>query len=182
MHPQFLEELRALRSPARKTDERVFSQHPHPDCRIRIDMLKAGIDRLDAMGRTLDFHALRYTFATTLACSGVSPRLAQELLLHSDPRLTANIYTDATLLPTFEAVTALGWQTQTVNSPQVAETAGAVAASQIAPQKADADGLRSAWTAVIGEPSRPALNGQKPHKQSFGQILANFAKGVKWSE
>ncbi|TAG29006.1 MAG: hypothetical protein EAZ36_04975, partial [Verrucomicrobia bacterium] len=47
--------------------------------RTREDLEKAGITRIDAMGRKLDFHALRYTFATKLASSGVSQRLAQEL-------------------------------------------------------------------------------------------------------
>ena len=35
----------------------------------------------------LDFHALRHTFATMLACAGVSPRVAMELMRHSDRRL-----------------------------------------------------------------------------------------------
>ena len=64
------------------------------------------------MGRKLDFHCLRYTFATKLARSGISQRLAQELMRHSDPRLTANIYTDVTMLPTFDAVQALPWLNQ----------------------------------------------------------------------
>jgi integrase len=72
-------------------------------------MEKAGIERMDASGRKLDFHALRYTFATMLARHNVSQRLAQELMRHSDPRLTANIYTDVTKLPTFEAVNDLPW-------------------------------------------------------------------------
>ena len=40
-----------------------------------------------------DFHALRVTYATSLARSGVSPAMAQKLLRHSDPKLTLNIYT-----------------------------------------------------------------------------------------
>jgi integrase len=46
------------------------------------------------MGRKLDFHALRYTFATKLAKGVASQRLTQELMRHSDPKLTAKIYTD----------------------------------------------------------------------------------------
>ena len=69
----------------------------------------AGIEPFDASGRKLDFHSLRYTFATKLAGKGVSQRLAQELMRHSDPKLTANIYTDATHLPTFDAVETLPW-------------------------------------------------------------------------
>lgn len=55
------------------------------------------------------FHSLRNTFATRLARQGVSQRLAQELMRHSDPRLTANIYTDAAHLPTFDAVEKMPW-------------------------------------------------------------------------
>ena len=41
----------------------------------------------------LDFHALRGTFATMLSKSGVSPKAAQELMRHSDIRLTMQTYT-----------------------------------------------------------------------------------------
>jgi integrase len=34
------------------------------------------------------FHSLRYTFCTSLPCAGVSQLEAQELMRHSDPRLT----------------------------------------------------------------------------------------------
>ncbi|PTX92748.1 hypothetical protein DB354_13410 [Opitutus sp. ER46] len=113
IHPQLLAELKEVaagRNP--QLNDPVFVQLVHPDERIKIDLKKAGITRIDPLGRKLDFHALRYTFATKLASSGVSQRLAQELLRHSDPRLTANIYTDATQLPTFAAVNALAWQSQ----------------------------------------------------------------------
>ena len=38
------------------------------------------------------FHDLRGTTATLLARSGVGLVIAQRILRHSDPRLTANIY------------------------------------------------------------------------------------------
>ncbi len=41
----------------------------------------------------LDFHGLRVTFATNLARADVSLVMAQKLMRHSDPRLTANVYT-----------------------------------------------------------------------------------------
>ena len=43
----------------------------------------------------LDFHALRHTFGTLLAASGVHPKTAQELMRHSDINLTMGIYTHA---------------------------------------------------------------------------------------
>jgi integrase len=117
LHPQLVAELLKCRKPTTKPESRAFSQHPHPDRQIRADLEKAGIPRIDSTGRKLDFHALRYTFATRLAACGVSQRLAQELMRHSDPRLTANIYTDATQLPTFEAIQVIPWQGQTAAKP-----------------------------------------------------------------
>ena len=68
-----------------------------------------GIERLDSVGRKVDFHALRYTFATKFARQGVPQRLAQELMRHSDPKLTVMIYTGVSQLPTFDAVQKLEW-------------------------------------------------------------------------
>jgi integrase len=48
------------------------------------DLLRADIDRFDHEGRRLVFHSLRHTYATNLSKSGVSPRLAMELMRHSD--------------------------------------------------------------------------------------------------
>ena len=56
------------------------------------DIEAAGIAKKDEWGRTVDLHSLRHTFGTLLAQSGVAPRTAQELMRHSDIRLTTNIY------------------------------------------------------------------------------------------
>jgi integrase len=50
-------------------------------------------------GRRVDLHALRKTFGTLLAASGVSPQVAMELMRHSDMKLTMGVYTDAAQLP-----------------------------------------------------------------------------------
>jgi integrase len=71
------------------------------------DLRTAGIPKRDDRGRTIDVHALRGTFATMLARSGVPMRTAQAVMRHSDPALTANIYTDPRLLDTAAAVEAL---------------------------------------------------------------------------
>lgn len=52
----------------------------------------AGIDRVDAEGCKLDIHALRHSFASRLARSGVPLQKAQRILGHRDPKLTATIY------------------------------------------------------------------------------------------
>ena len=41
----------------------------------------------------LDFHSLRHTFGSLLAASGVHPKVAQELMRHSNINLTMSIYT-----------------------------------------------------------------------------------------
>lgn len=57
------------------------------------DLEAAGIQISDANGRVVDFHALRTTFGTNLARSGVHPKLAQDLMGHSDINLTMQLYT-----------------------------------------------------------------------------------------
>jgi integrase len=70
------------------------------------DLGDAGIaPRVD--GRVVDFHALRTTFITTLALSGVPLTVAQKLARHSDPRLTANTYTHLGLADLGRAVESL---------------------------------------------------------------------------
>ena len=55
----------------------------------------------------VDVHSLRTTFGTLLSKGGVSLRTAQEAMRHSDPSLTANVYTDPRLLNVHSAVEAL---------------------------------------------------------------------------
>lgn len=53
----------------------------------------AGIPRLDGEGRKLDIHSLRHTFGSRLARNGVGLVQVQRLMGHSDPKLTAQVYT-----------------------------------------------------------------------------------------
>jgi hypothetical protein len=71
------------------------------------DLRFAGIPKRDDRGRTLDVHALRTTFGTLLSKGGVPLRTAQAAMRHSDPRLTANVYTDPRLLDVRGALDAL---------------------------------------------------------------------------
>ena len=56
------------------------------------------------MDRYLDFHSLRYSWATFLQRKGVNSRTAMELMRHSDRKLTDKLYTDTNLLPTAQVV------------------------------------------------------------------------------
>ena len=81
-----------------------------PDGLVRIsdrDLKLAGIAKRDDRDRTLDIHALRTTFGTLLSKGGVPLRTAQAAIRHSDPSLTANVYTDPRLLEVSGALEAL---------------------------------------------------------------------------
>jgi integrase len=58
-------------------------------------------------GQRADFHSLRYTLATNLAIAGTPPRIAMEIMRHSDIRLTSKTYTDAGLLAVWDQVANL---------------------------------------------------------------------------
>lgn len=57
------------------------------------DAKRAGLVIENDDGETIDFHALRTSFITGLARSGVHPALAQRLARHSTITLTMNTYT-----------------------------------------------------------------------------------------
>jgi len=60
---------------------------------LRRDLRAAGVPYRDSQGRVVDFHALRHTFVSNLARSGVHPKTAQDLARHSTITLTMDTYT-----------------------------------------------------------------------------------------
>lgn len=68
---------------------------------------KEVVIKTDDRGRTIDIHALRHTFGTHLSKAGVPLRTAQAAMRHSDPSLTANVYTDPKLLDVAGAMASL---------------------------------------------------------------------------
>ena len=86
--------------------EVVFARIPSIEV-FRSDLKKAGIPFVDDRGRRADFHALRHTLGTNLGLAGVASRVAQEVMRHSDPKLTNKIYTDVSQLPTAAAINLL---------------------------------------------------------------------------
>ena len=71
----------------------------------------AGIKKVDVEGRRLDIHALRHTAGTRLARAGMPLVQAQRLLGHSDPKLTAEVYTHLEaedLRPALDALPEIG--------------------------------------------------------------------------
>jgi len=91
LHPSVIESLRGLRAAAGERPCRVFPELPTIRT-LRLDLEAAGIP-FETEAGLVDFHALRTSFATALARSGVSLAQAQKLLRHKDPKLTAVTYT-----------------------------------------------------------------------------------------
>ena len=59
---------------------------------LRVDLAKAKIPEETEEG-VVDFHALRVTYITNMARSGVHPKVAQLLARHSTMELTMKAYT-----------------------------------------------------------------------------------------
>jgi integrase len=108
LRDDLVEALKSRRGEAAATDP-VFPSDEFPTLRTyRLDLVAAGIAQkddetgkistADDEGRIVDFHALRTTFASSLAKAGVHPRAAQALMRHSSVELTMKAYTDVRLL------------------------------------------------------------------------------------
>lgn len=68
---------------------------------------RAGIPRKDSSGQKIDLHALRVTFGTRLGRQNVTLVVAQKLMGHADPKLTAKTYTRIETADTRAAIDAL---------------------------------------------------------------------------
>jgi len=99
--PQLAQKLKDWRAEQPTQTGAVFKHGVPTAVTLLKDLAACGIKGVDDQGRHLDFHALRHTFATLLAQAGISPRVAMELMRHSDMRLTAKTYTDVMNLPLF---------------------------------------------------------------------------------
>ena len=107
LRPEVVAVIRHLKSDSQICEAKIFKGLIPRLPRFRADLELAGIPFLDGRGRRFDFHALRVTFGTNLSAAGVAPRIAMELLRHSDIKLTMNVYTDAAQLPTSAAMASL---------------------------------------------------------------------------
>jgi integrase len=108
LHPELVTELKRIKPADAQPTDFVFSNQNLPSMHmVRKHLEKAGIPYKDEDGRQFDFHALRHTLATNLAKSNVQPRVAMEMMRHSDIRLTLKTYTDSTRLPLMAALDGL---------------------------------------------------------------------------
>ena len=166
LHPGLVAELYAFKPATASAGDLVFKGLVPRSKRFKAHLKAAGIARHDAQGRIADFHSLRHTFCTSLHSAGASQREAQELMRHSDPRLTASTYTDTKLLGLRAAIGKLS----IVNS-----------ASQGASQKLGASGLSVTLPVTTLETSNghetPVNTGEKSLRGTTGH---NMAKEGEW--
>ncbi len=99
LRPELAETLRSFRPSTAKPGDFAFRGLVPRVPTFKRDLEAAGIPFEDERGRRVDIHALRTTFGTMLSASGVSPRVAMELMRHSDLKLTMKTYTDTAQLP-----------------------------------------------------------------------------------
>ena len=91
---------------------------------------------LDSQGRVVNFHSLKHTAGSLLAQAGVHPRVLQEIMEHSDYRLTARYYTHVMLEDEASAVAKLpSFPTSQVQPAQATGTEGGVAEGQNSPNQ-----------------------------------------------
>ena len=105
LHPQVAEHLRNHKPPTATDDQPVLNDVPSMKV-LRKDLAFAGIEFETSRGR-IDLHAMRTGLATMLASAGVSQRLTQQHMRHTDPRLTNCVYTDEKVLPVAGAIAEL---------------------------------------------------------------------------
>ena len=104
----FARELIDARPQGASVGDRVFTEGRIPSIWTYRTLLKrAGIPYKDDQGKQADRHALRRTTNTHLALSDVNPQVRQEIMRHSDIRLTLDVYTDKPMLPIAEAIEKL---------------------------------------------------------------------------
>jgi len=99
LRPELKEAILAVRPAGVKPEAWVFRGTIPRVPTFKSDLKIAEIPFEDARGRRVDLHALRKTYGTMLAAAGVSPRVAMELMRHSDMKLTMGVYTDVAQLP-----------------------------------------------------------------------------------
>jgi len=100
LHEDVVTELQKLQAECRSSvNGRVFATLMPSMDTFKADLKEAKIEFINAKNQRADFHSLRHTLATNLALSRTAPRVAMEIMRHSDMRLTSKTYTDAGLLP-----------------------------------------------------------------------------------
>lgn len=143
LRPEIVEQLKALRPKPEEThtlSKPIFwFRWPTYDL-LRGDLKRAGIERVDALGRSVHFHSFRKTWQTLGVRYGINQRVAQEVLGHSDANLTAKVYTDVPALALHTELAKLPWIDATPAAKVAANThtGSAIPASNLENAQRDA--------------------------------------------
>ncbi len=136
---------------------------------LRRDLRAAGISYENDKGEYVDFHALRHTFITALANSGVHPKTAQALARHSSITLTMDRYTHSLLEGQAEAVAKLPDLT-----PAEREKAAATGTDSLLALLPVSDGQQADNTGQYGTNDKcSGENAKKPDKAHRGRSRAS---------
>lgn len=103
--PELLPTLRALWEPLPSPTSRLFPRIARI-ATLHQDIERAGIKRIDAEGRCVDFHALRYFFCTILARK-LPIQVVRLLMRHKNIHETCDLYMDLGLTDVNEALLQL---------------------------------------------------------------------------
>ena len=107
LHRDLVDALKELREKSGNGGQLVVGPLPRMKALADLDWKAAKIAYTDGQGMRADFHSLRTTCCSWLHAVGVGERVAQEIMRHSDPKLTAQTYTDTRLLNLQAAVERL---------------------------------------------------------------------------
>jgi len=129
---------------------------------LRADLKAAGISYRDADGLLADFHALRHTFITNLADSGVHPSVARRLARHSDVNLTLSRYTHSTLQGLGDAVESLPDISPQTEVAKATGTEGAVVLGSCLAKQERFSQTKDDQSGQAKSFSRKAVNLRKP--------------------
>ena len=98
LHPGLLHQFRLVKPENCRNDSPVFDHTPTRK-QLLSDLVTAGIERKDELGRVVHFHAFRKTARTIAIAIGVSERVCDEILGHENAHRMGTRYTDMRGIP-----------------------------------------------------------------------------------
>jgi integrase len=171
LRPEVVAQLKAMRPKPDETFKLTkpifWFRWPTYDL-LRGDFKRAGIQRIDAVGRSVHFHSFRKTWQTLGVRYGINQRVAQEVLGHSDANLTAKVYTD---------VPALGLHAEIAKLPWIDGPSSAALATQVLP--ANTHTGSDCPTSKSEHSQRDAQRtGNSRHSSALGDLCTKFVEDV----
>ena len=175
LHSDLVEVLRGLRAAECNPESFIFAGLLPRTKRFQADLKAAGIDGQDKGRGRLDFHSFRVTYCTELGSLVGSERVRMELMRHHEPRLTAETYTDARMLPLGDAVAKLTFHRSETGADSYAPISAPISA-QTGVQSSQA--LSSAVTETAGADGQksPVNTGEKSLSDMLCRELSKVGK------